>query len=179
MKKIIYSIVGLVVMASCSQNPNNAKQKQQENITQIENFVDSVRKTRPVTPDEMYNLINNYWQYYTENPTDSLSPVFLYRAAESSLYINQGLKAISYLKRIETEFPTFKNLSNVLFLIGFTYENNEKSYDAARKYYELFLEKYPDHALANDTKILIKNLGKTPEELIKEFEEANAKKGTN
>ncbi len=172
----MYSLVAILLMASCSESASVKRRKQQEQIAKMETLVDSVRKVRAATTDEMYDLINNYWLYYEENKQDTLSPIYLYRAAESSLYINQGLKAISYLKRIESEFPGFKNMGNVLFLIGFTYENNEKNFKDARTYYELFLEKYPEHPLASDTHILIKNLGKTPEELIKEFEAANAKK---
>jgi inosine/xanthosine triphosphate pyrophosphatase family protein len=37
--------------------------------------------------------------------------------------------------------------------------------------YELFLQKYPDNDFADDARISIENLGKTPEELIKQFEE--------
>ena len=174
MKKVLFLVIVVGIIASCTQNQpkNNIK----EQISTLENIVDSIRKTRTLSTDEMYDLINLYWIYYEENPTDSLSATYLYRAAESSLYINQGIKAVSYLTRIESEFPTFQNMGNVTFLIGFTYENNMQDYEKAKQYYELFIEKYPDHPLVKDTHILIKNLGKTPEELVKEFETANAKK---
>jgi tetratricopeptide (TPR) repeat protein len=176
MRSIIYSVIAVVFMTACSQTATDSKLKQQEKITKLENLVDSIRKTRAASVDEMYELINNYWAYYDANKQDSLSPIFLYRAGESALYINQGIKAISYFKTIESEYADFKNMGSVLFLIGFTYENNVKNFDDARKYYELFLERYPEHPLASDTHILIKNLGKSPEELIREFEAANAKK---
>jgi len=89
------------------------------------------------------------------------------------LYIDQGIKAIAFLKQIESGYPDFPDMGNVIFLIGFTYDSNEKNFDAAREYYEKFLEKYPEHPLAKDTKILIKNLGKSLEEIIREFEAKN------
>ncbi|MDD2563512.1 MAG: tetratricopeptide repeat protein [Salinivirgaceae bacterium] len=174
MKKLLLFAIVVGIITSCSQKQPNKSIK--EKIATMENIVDSVRKTRTLSPDEMYKLINLYWNYYDENPTDSISATYLYRAAESSLYINQGIKAISYLTCIESEFPTFQNMGNVIFLIGFTYENNMQDYTKAKQYYELFIEKYPDHPLVKDTHILIRNLGKTPEELVKEFETANAKK---
>jgi len=136
-------------------------------------FIDSIRRIRPAMPDEMFELIDNYYQFQQTYKQDSLSPVYLYRAAEAALYIDQGIKAIAFLKQIESGYPDFPDMGNVIFLIGFTYDSNEKNFDAAREYYEKFLEKYPEHPLAKDTKILIKNLGKSLEEIIREFEAKN------
>jgi len=173
MKKLVYIFLLITVVASCSQKKTRSREGHIENISKHEMFIDSIRKTRTVTTDEMFELMDNYYQFQQKYKQDSLSPVYLYRAAEAALYINQGIKAIAYLKQIESGYPDFSNMSNVIFLIGFTYDNNEKNYDAAREYYEKFLEKYPDHPLANDTKILIENLGKSLEEIIKEFEAKN------
>jgi len=38
------------------------------------------------------------------------------------------------------------------------------------KQYELFLSEYPEHDFSDDAKLAIRNLGKTPEDLIREFE---------
>lgn len=46
-------------------------------------------------------------------------------------------------------------------------------YKNAEKYYKLFLEKYPNNDFTDDAEISLKNLGKTPEQLIEEFEEMN------
>ncbi len=179
MKTPFYLLLALALVASCTQKKTDIKKSQIEKIAKYENYIDSIRKTRVATADEMYELINYYNQYYQTYKKDTLSPLFLYRAAEASLYINQGLKAIGYLKHIEVDYPDFKNMGNVVFLIGFTYENNEKNYESARKYYQKFIDKYPEHPLAKDTKILINNLGKSPEEMIEEFEAANAKNKNN
>lgn len=172
MKKLVYIFLLITIVASCSQK-TDSREKHIENISKHEMFIDSIRQIRPATPDEMFELIDNYYLFWQAYKQDSLSPIYLYRAAEASLYINQGIKAISYLKQIESGYPDFPNMGNVIFLIGFTYDNNVMDIDAAREYYEKFLEKYPEHPLANDTKILIENLGKSPEELIREFEAKN------
>ena len=57
------------------------------------------------------------------------------------------------------------------------YENNLGDLNAAKSIYEQFLEKYPDDEFADDAAVSIKNLGKTPEELIKEFEEQAKEEG--
>ena len=54
---------------------------------------------------------------------------------------------------------------------GYVYENEIGDLNAAKKIYEDFIAKYPDDEFADDAAVSIKNLGKSPEELIKEFEE--------
>jgi isocitrate lyase len=61
-----------------------------------------------------------------------------------------------------------------LFLQGFISENGLKDTAAARKFYENFLKQYPNHKLASDVKISLNNMGKTPDELIREFEKKNS-----
>jgi hypothetical protein len=39
--------------------------------------------------------------------------------------------------------------------------------------YRQFIEKYPDNAIVEDVKATLVNLGLSPEELIRKFEEAN------
>jgi len=48
-----------------------------------------------------------------------------------------------------------------------------QNYDKATEIYEDFIAKYPESAFADDARISIDNMGKTPEELIQEFERRN------
>ncbi|HON18838.1 MAG TPA: tetratricopeptide repeat protein [Salinivirgaceae bacterium] len=159
----------MIIMHNCGKK-NNEKREFLQKIVKTEQELDSIRRIRPDEKEKTYELIGYYIQFSETYKTDSAAPVFLYRAAENSLYINQPLQSINYLKQIENDYPHFPNLGNVLFLIGFTYENNLRNIVDARIYYERFIQKFPDHPLAADTKILLQNLGKTPEELIKQFE---------
>lgn len=57
-------------------------------------------------------------------------------------------------------------------MIGFVYENDLNDLENAKQTYEAFLQKYPnDPDFADDAQMALKNLGKSPEELIKEFEQ--------
>ncbi len=164
--------LALVTVVSCSKKDNQQKQWI-ENIKKAEHELDSLRKIQSRVTDETFSLLALYINYADTYKQDSLAPVFLYRAAENSLYINQPLQAITYLKRIESEYPNFVNLGNVLFLTGFIYDNNLKNFHDAKTYYERFVEKFPEHPLANDTRFLLQHLGKSPEDLIKEFDAKN------
>ena len=48
--------------------------------------------------------------------------------------------------------------------------------EQAKTIYEEVIAKYPTSTYANDAKAAIKNLGKTDEELIKEFKKKNGEK---
>ena len=63
-----------------------------------------------------------------------------------------------------------------MFLQGFIYETQLNDTSKARVIYEQVIQKYPNTQFAIDSKASIDNLGKTPEQLIKEFEAKNKKK---
>ena len=71
------------------------------------------------------------------------------------------------------DYPDFEKAPTVLFLKAFVYDDQLQDYTNAKKYYELFLEKYPNNEFTDDAEISLKNLGKTPEELIEEFQKNN------
>jgi hypothetical protein len=55
-------------------------------------------------------------------------------------------------------------------MAAFTYENTLGNIGKANEFYTKFLDKYPDHELADDARTAIKFLGKSPEEMVREFE---------
>ena len=68
-------------------------------------------------------------------------------------------EAIVNFKSIIEYYPQGENAAKATFMIGFIYANNIKNYDEAKKYYTLFIEKYPDHDLADDAKYELETLG--------------------
>ena len=70
-------------------------------------------------------------------------------------------------------YPNSAKASESIFLCAFIYDTYLQKYDDARRYYKMFLKKYPNHPLAKDAQISLDNLGKTPDELVKEFESKN------
>jgi TolA-binding protein len=87
-------------------------------------------------------------------------------------------KAVQVFDRILSDYPNFEKTPQCLFLKGYVYENNLGDLQTAKEIYEEFIEKYPDDEFADDAEVSIKNLGKTPEELIKEFEEQAKEEGS-
>ena len=69
------------------------------------------------------------------------------------------------------DYGDFAKVPECYFLKGFVYENNIKDIKQARIAYTEFITKFPNHDLRDDAEISMKNLGKTPEQIVREFEE--------
>jgi outer membrane protein assembly factor BamD (BamD/ComL family) len=77
----------------------------------------------------------------------------------------QWSEAEKNFQKILNEYPNGDYSSKALFMVGFVNANYLKNFDKARKYYTEFLEKYPEHELADDAKYELENLGKDVNEL--------------
>ncbi len=106
---------------------------------------------------------------------DSLAAEHLFNAAD--LYRGIG----DYEKALDTWYIVYKSYDrdghpkapHAMFQCGFTYDSVLGNKDLAKTLYTMFLKRYPNHALAKDAKMLLANLDKSPEDLIKEFQKKN------
>jgi TolA-binding protein len=64
-------------------------------------------------------------------------------------------------------FPSSPNAPKMLFLAGFTYNNDLHLIDSARVLYAAFLEHYPSDPMAASARFELDNLGKSPDEFIR------------
>lgn len=152
------------LMISCG----SGKQKMQNDIEAAEQ---KLRNDSATSPDKQKaaDVIHQYLAYADKFQDDSMSAEYLFRAADLTNGIHQPDKAIELYQRIQ-RYPTYSKTSVALFLQGFISETELNNIQKAKEYYEKFLKQYPDHKLANDVRITLANLGKSPDELIKEFE---------
>lgn len=93
------------------------------------------------------------------------------RAAGVAKTIGNPNLAIQLYYAVAEKMPDHPKAPTALFMMGFTYENDMSDLDKARSTYESFLQKYPnDPDYADDAQNALKLLGKSPEEIIREFE---------
>jgi len=102
-------------------------------------------------------------------PADTMAAKPLYRAAEVVRALNKPREAAGIYRMVCDRYPTFSKSAEALFMLAFTYDEDLKEYDAAREIYNDFLVRYPEHTFADDTEMLLKNLGKTSEEMLREM----------
>ena len=82
-----------------------------------------------------------------------------------------GAKSMKFFDQYLNDYPDKPKASMCLFFKAFIYENINKDLDKAREIYLLFIEKYPNDNFVKDARMAINNLGKSPEDIIKEFEQ--------
>ncbi|MCD4698052.1 MAG: tetratricopeptide repeat protein [Bacteroidales bacterium] len=163
---LYYSIFLSVIFVACGSPDKKLKMT-------IKNLEDSLfaDETRMIDRTKARDLIDLYIQLADENPDDTETPLTLFKAADMSMNLNMPRQAIQLFDRIMNSYPEFEKTPQCLFLKGYIFENDLKDLKTAEQIYKEFLEKYPDDEFADDAEISIKNLGKSPEQLIREFEE--------
>lgn len=103
-------------------------------------------------------------------PEDKMAAEYLFRAAEMSRAISGFSKMMSLYDWIYQYFPDYKKAPLALFLKGFAMDSEFKQPAEAKKIYDQFLSEFPNDSLANDVKFLLKNLGKSDDDILKEIE---------
>ena len=123
----------------------------------------------------MIQLIDAYILFAEQNPDDVQSPDYLFRALDIAVGVNaEGPdKAIKIADMLIEKYPDFEMTPMAMYLKGFVYENIVGDLHNAEMTYRQFVEKYPESPMVEDVKATIENLGLSPEELIRKFEEAN------
>lgn len=87
--------------------------------------------------------------------------------------INEDLsERVHWYKQVIEKYPNSLAAEDALIRMAFDYENAQMKEDAVRVYGE-YLAVYPDGKFAADAQASIKNIDKTPEQLVEEFERKN------
>jgi outer membrane protein assembly factor BamD (BamD/ComL family) len=159
------SLLAIVIFTACSSKQDNLKTE----IKTLEDvlFADA---SKMIDKAKARELIDKYVQFGDDFPESKEAPQMLFQAGDMAMNLNMSKEAIELFDRIMNNYPDFEKTPQCLFLKGYIYENNMGDLTSAKLIYEEFLEKYPDDEFADDAEVSIKNLGKSPEELIKEFE---------
>lgn len=114
-------------------------------IVVAENYADLIRETNP---DKYVDL--------------------LLKSGGLAKTIEEPNKALQLYQTVVNTHAKHAKAPTALFMTGFVYENDLGDLTKAKAVYEQFLREYPnDPDFADDAKMALKMLGKTPEEIIK------------
>jgi hypothetical protein len=162
--RLVVAIVLVVTVSSCQ--PPQMKLRDAIANAEAQITSDSLGEI-PVAKGD--SLVNMYIGYTDEYKDDTLCADYFFRAAEVSMKIGKPSHAVDFYGRIQ-RFPNYRKTARALFMQGFVSENNLHDLEAAKGYYHKFLIQYPNHALAGDVKIMLENIGLTPEQLMQRFQ---------
>ena len=169
MNKILY-LFSFLLITSCMDSKNKV-------IKQISGAEEDLysESSTILDNDKSHKLLDLYVSYADKFQDDTASAGYLFKAADIAINIHRPEQAITLLGRVQ-RYPLFAKTPLALFLQGFIAETELRDIKQAEEFYKLFLKKYPNNKLANDVQSSLTNLGKSPEELIREFESKNPTK---
>lgn len=159
MKKILYCLMGIALIAACSPNREQRVKDIEEHEQQL--------STIDISSDDSdaVEMVNLYLKFANDFADDSLAPVYMMRAAELSINLGQTEQAVGLLDSVISIYPGFEDIAGCMFLKGYAYESGEQ-YEEAKEAYTQFVESYPDHYLAQDTKKMLQYIGMSPEAMF-------------
>jgi len=162
---ILFIVVLALSLAGCSPS----RDKSAENIKKLETALYSPQATSfsKVKADSLMNLYDGFVKAF---PDDSLAPAFLFKSANLAMNAGDGKGAITRFDQFIQAYPANQKAALCLFFKGYVYENLMRDLVKAKEAYLSFIEKFPDHELVKDARMSVQNLGKTPEQMIREFE---------
>ncbi len=163
------SVISISVLLLSACHTNNLKKEKRAQIDAMEQQLFQTSKGI-VNQKAAANMIDLYQDYANTFPEDSLSPQYLFRAADISLNVFHSDATIRLFNRVMKDYPNFEGTPQLLFLKAFTYDYYMHKIDSARIYYTAFLQKYPKHPFAQDAQISLQQLGKSPKEVVKDFQ---------
>lgn len=187
--KLAILLIGSLVFVSCGTDTSSDKKQETgkkdtaivvaddctSKFNEAKRLDDILLKANTVNMLDAENAIKAFYEFSTNCKTDTLAPVFLIKAGQVAQSIRKYTQAKFFFTKCIDEFPKFKSRGAAMFLLAQLYDdpsilNNES--EASTLYYQI-LREYPESSYANDAKACIQNLGKSDEELVKEFLKKN------
>ena len=114
-----------------------------------------------------------YLAFAKNNPSDTMAPEYLFRAAGLASTLKEPQKSLDLYGRIIMDYPRWRRLPDTYYLRAFTIENELNDKAEAQKAYQEVIDRFPQHAFAAQAEQAIKNLPYTDEELIDRFKKMN------
>jgi outer membrane protein assembly factor BamD (BamD/ComL family) len=163
---LLTAVILIAFLSSCSPS----KEKSAGTNTSLEKRLFSPAATGfdKVKAD---SLLAAYESYMKSFPEDSLTLKYTFKAANLAMNMNDAAHAIEIFDKFMQKYPDDAKARVSMFFKAYIYENQMKNLDKAKEIYLQFIEKYPDGEFAADARIALQNLGKSPEQMVKEFEE--------
>lgn len=167
--RILFLVVLGALIVSCTSMRDKKAAETDHAITEANKI------TGQGKPDTtaVKNAVASIRDFVSHYPQDSLAPKYLFELGVIYQKEQKFDSTLKVLHRVYSDYPDSKQASQALFLTGFIYANVLNDQDKAKTAYQMYLNKYSevDSKMTNDVQIELQNLGKSPEQLLKEIEE--------
>lgn len=170
---------GLVDNHSDSQAAKTASSMLKQPIADKEAYIIAIAESVFVNPDKFgintanaQKYVDVCEAYALAYPGEAKAPEYLYKASEIAVAIRTFPKALNIYDWLIDQYPDYTKTPNALFAKGYLLDEELEKRDLAKATFSTFIQKYPDHELADDAKFLLENIGKSGEEIIQIIEAA-------
>jgi len=166
-KALVLITIAYALVTACTGKKNTAAYYEDKLDSLNRNISRGIMDTTVVK-----NLSADIEAYAEKNPDDTAAAKLLFNLSRAQQAHKMYGQSINTLRELRRRYPNSPYTSRSLVLEGFINANMTKQYDDARKAYNEYLEKYRnvDTNLSRDVEMELQTMGKTPEELISEFE---------
>lgn len=171
MKKSVFFIGIALALYSCGGSSGSGARQQA--IELIKKEETKMHASDQLAPEVADSAVLAYTAFADQFKTDPLAPDFLFKSAEICTATRKYQQARTYYQRIRADYPDYPLYIESCFLEASLLDNYMDMDGDAKTLYLKLIEDFPDSPYANDAKIALQNLGKSDEELIKEFKEKN------
>ncbi len=162
---VILVILGFTLAACSSPEPKVNKGKLESRLSGLMDSLNS-----PDHKQVFLTLTDSFSQAF---PFDSSTAVFVNQAAKICTRIGNYEKAVTYRSFIIHHFPDYPKKADLLFGIGFMYNNELDQKDSAEKYYNWLISEYPDHEMVESAQFELDHLGEDESTIIEQFKKKN------
>jgi tetratricopeptide (TPR) repeat protein len=155
MKRILFYFLPILFLSACNKGQEKAnlvpREAAVQKIDSLENKIKaSIQKQENPDVTLAMHAIKNYQYFAADFPNDTLSPTYLFRAAQ----IYEGVlrdfqNAAKLYGKVYETYPEFKNRPMMLFHEGNAYAELQDTALASVKLKE-FIRLYPKHNFADD-----------------------------
>lgn len=172
-KFVLLFFVVSSLLISCQLNNTNVVNSRDVLVDSIQKMEADLHSDIEVDADKGQKMIAMYLNYSSRYRKDSLSPEYLFRAAEIAMNTEKPIDACSYLYRIEQQYEDFDKMPAVIYMLGFVNQNMIGDKENAEAYYQKFLDQYPNHSRAEEVAIILNSIHIDDIDLVREFETQN------
>lgn len=173
MKRILTVISFAILMVACgeSKKAKNPQLEARETISTLEKLL--LDAGDGFNDSAATQITKAYLRYAEAYPTDSISPDYMFKAADVMRGQFRWNDAVTVLEALVKKYPKDPRVPSALFFAGFMLHNDLNQNEKARPYLERLIAEHPDHPMSADARMLLETMHMSPEELIEHLEKKN------
>lgn len=169
MKVVVLLITMTTVFGACHTKSSDKYEQLKDEILTLEK---KILETEDAGKNKqtVLLLIEKTKLFAKDYPQDTLAPELLFKAGDMARGAREFGKAIHLWGLVWRNYGDHPKAPMALFLQGFTFDSDLRDSKVASKYYNDFLQKYPNDPLAEQVKQLLDVVDVKPEDLVRQFE---------